>query len=167
MLPEGSIMTADVGQNQMWVAQGLEMGRGLRILNSSGYGSMGFSLPAAIGAATVSPHNIVCAFMGDGGLQMNIQELEFLKLHQPNVKCIIFNNNTLGMMREVQKLHYNNHFYGSNTNVFQSSNLEKLADAYDMSYMCIESMSEIDMLSVVFEKKLPILLIAGYSLIHY
>lgn len=153
MLPEESIMTADVGQNQMWVAQGLEMGRGLRVLNSSGYGSMGFSLPAAIGASIAHPQNVVCAFMGDGGLHMNIQELEFLKLHHPNVKCIVFNNNTLGMMREVQKLYYNNHFYGSNIEVFQSPDLEKLADAYGVSYVCIESINDLDVLSAVFEKE--------------
>lgn len=138
MIPEGAIITADVGQNQMWVNQGLTIKKKQRVLNSSGYGSMGFSLPAAIGASYANNVEIILAFMGDGGFHMNIQELEYLKIHRSNIKCIIFNNNTLGMMREVQKRYYWEHYYGSNIQDFQCPNIGLLAQAYNLKYLCIE-----------------------------
>lgn len=138
MIPENAVITADVGQNQMWVNQGLLLKKGQRVLNSSGYGSMGFSLPAGIGASYVQSKPVVLAFMGDGGFHMNMQELEYLKLHRPNVKCIVFNNNTLGMMREVQKRYYREHYYGSNIQDFQCPNLRLLAETYGLDYLYIE-----------------------------
>ena len=152
-IPKDAVVTADVGQNQMWVAQGMKSERGIRLLNSSGYGSMGFSLPAAIGASCRGGEVPTYAFMGDGGLQMNIQEFEYLKLKNPNVKCIVLNNNTLGMMREVQKRYYNNHFYGSNLEDYQSANLQKLADAYQLPYVRINTYEELDAFWAVLEKK--------------
>lgn len=132
------IFTNDVGQNEMWVCQGLDIKKGQRLLSSSGYGSMGFSLPAAIGACFVTSNSKVIAFTGDGGFQMNLQELQFVNIHKLKIKCIVFNNNTLGLMRDVQRVYYNSHFLGSNTDLFQCVDIKKIAEAYDINYCKIE-----------------------------
>lgn len=152
-LPIDSIITADVGQNEMWTAQGIVRIGESRFLCSSGYGSMGFSLPAAIGASYANPNRDIVAFMGDGGFQMNMQELEYLKLHQINIKLIIFNNNTLGMMREVQRAHYDGKYYGSNINEFQCPNLKKIADAYNMPYYLVEKNSDLNVMEILCNTK--------------
>ncbi|MCM1251826.1 MAG: thiamine pyrophosphate-binding protein [Clostridium sp.] len=133
-----TVVTADVGQNQMWVAQGISLKGNMRLLNSGGYGSMGFSLPAAIGASIARNNQMVVAFMGDGGFQMNIQELQYLKLNNPNIKCIIFNNNTLGMMKDVQRQFYNSHFCGSSPEYYQCVNVSNIAQAYGLKYYLVD-----------------------------
>lgn len=156
-LPKNSVVTADVGQNQMWVAQGFTAKEGVRFLSSSGYGSMGYSLPAAIGASFIS-QGPVLAFTGDGGLQMNLQELNTLSLLRPNVKCVIFNNNTLGMMREVQKRYYNEHYIGANIKEFTCPNVEMLAKTFNLQYIKVENNDEFDVLKKVFNDKEPYLI---------
>ena len=136
--PEYTIYTNDVGQNEMWVCQGLKLKQNQRLLSSSGYGSMGFSIPAAIGSGIAEPNACIVSFMGDGGFQMNMQELQFIKIHKMNIKCCVFNNNTLGMMRDVQRIYYNSHFLGSDTDLFQCPDLERIAWTYSMKYIRIE-----------------------------
>lgn len=131
------VVVADVGQNEMWTAQGFVTGKGLRFLCSSGYGTMGFSLPCAIGASYANSTGSIYSFMGDGGFQMNMQELAFLKLHPRRLKCIVFNNGTLGMMREVQKLYYDSKFYGNNEADFFCPDLQALAHTYDLHYFLL------------------------------
>lgn len=132
------ISCADIGQNQMWVAQAYQSGPFRRMVNSGGYGSMGFALPAAIGASISKPETPVLCFTGDGGFHMNLQELEFLTLHRPNIKCIVFNNNVLGLMREVSSRYYQSHYYGNTPKDFCCANLGRLALAYDIPYVRIE-----------------------------
>ena len=103
---------------------------------------MGFSLPAAIGAKMASPEREVVSFSGDGGFHMNLQELQFVKIRSLNIKFVVFNNNTLGMMREVQRIYYNDNYVGSNTDEFLCVDLEKVAYLYDMDYIAISSESE-------------------------
>lgn len=155
MADENTVFTNDVGQNQMWVCQGINLKKGQRLLNSSGYGSMGFSLPAAVGASIWNKDNLTVSFSGDGGFHMNMQELQFVAMYNLNIKCIVFNNNTLGMMREVQRLYYNNHFLGSNEGEFRCVNLKKLADVYDMRYFCIDSMKQCEVLEQEFKRTGP------------
>jgi acetolactate synthase I/II/III large subunit len=155
LLTNEAIITSDVGQNQMWVAQGFRGKAGQRLLNSCGLGSMGYSLPAAIGAKTACPDRQVIAFMGDGGLQMNLQELQFIAQRQLDIKCIVFNNNTLGMMREVQKRYYNEHYYGANPREFACVHLARLAHAYDLGYHRIDSLASIARLGTVFADDRP------------
>lgn len=138
-----SIVTSDVGQNQMWVAQAFKVKTGQRLLNSCGLGSMGYSLPAAIGAKIADPEKQVIAFTGDGGLQMNLQEFMLIGKRQLGIKCIVFNNNTLGMMREVQARYYNAHYYGANVNDFACVDLEKLSEVYNIGYMKIGKLGDI------------------------
>jgi acetolactate synthase-1/2/3 large subunit len=143
LLDDDAILTNDVGQNQMWVSQAFRKRGDQRLLNSSGLGSMGYSLPASIGAKIAFPDRQVIAFTGDGGLHMNIQELMLVGQRQMGIKCIVMNNNTLGMMREVQKRYYNSHYYGSNVEEFACADLQKIAAAYNLSYIKIESEDQI------------------------
>ncbi|NTU70750.1 MAG: thiamine pyrophosphate-binding protein [Coriobacteriia bacterium] len=97
-----SAYVADVGQNQMWAAQSLRLREGQRFLTSGGMGAMGFSLPSAIGAALARPGAPVVAIAGDGGLQVNIQELETVARLGLPLKIIVMNNRCLGMVRQFQ-----------------------------------------------------------------
>ncbi len=149
-----SIITSDVGQNQMWVAQGIILQKQNRLLNSAGLGSMGYSLPAAIGASYMV-NDVIISFSGDGGFLMNLQELNFLSLLHRNIKCIIFNNSSLGMMREVQKRYYDENYIGTNKESFSCPNLQKLAEAFNLKYIKIENNSQFNKLARVFSDKDP------------
>lgn len=152
---QDAILVSDVGQNQMWVAQGFSARGNRKLLNSCGHGSMGYSLPAAIGAKIAHPDRQVIAFTGDGGLHMNIQELMFLGHQRVGVKCVVFNNNTLGMMREVQARYYQSHYYGSNQQEFACANLEKLADAYGLGFARVETLNDIETAASALTDDLP------------
>ncbi|RCX19010.1 acetolactate synthase-1/2/3 large subunit [Fontibacillus phaseoli] len=94
----------DVGQHQMWASQSFEIQDGQRLINSGGMGAMGFALPAAIGAALASSKEVL-VIAGDGGIQLNIQELDTItRLHLP-IKIVVLNNNSLGMVRQFQDLY--------------------------------------------------------------
>lgn len=100
------IICIDVGQNQMWAAQSFRLKKGQRMLISGGMGSMGFSLPAAIGAALACPGRRVLAICGDGGIQVNIQDMDSLAARRLPVKVILMNNGCLGMVRQFQDLYF-------------------------------------------------------------
>jgi len=97
-----SAFVTDVGQNQMWSAQSLRLGAGQRFLTSAGMGAMGFSLPAAIGAAISTPGSPVVSIAGDGGTQVNIQELETVARLGLPMKLVVLDNGCLGMVRQFQ-----------------------------------------------------------------
>ncbi|HDG1707963.1 TPA: acetolactate synthase large subunit [Kluyvera ascorbata] len=101
-----AIITTDVGQHQMWVAQAYPMNRPRQWLTSGGLGTMGFGLPAAIGAALVNPDKKVLCFSGDGSLMMNIQEMATAAENQLDVKIILMNNQALGLVHQQQSLFY-------------------------------------------------------------
>ena len=150
---KNAVFTADVGANQMWVAQGLRIRENQRLLNSAGFGAMGYSLPAGIGASYIVPETI--SFTGDGGFQMNLQELNTLSLRRNNVKCIVFNNNNLGLMRNLQKNFYNNHFYGNNEKEFTCPDLKKLANSFNIKYVKIEDENDFSKLRDIFDNNEP------------
>ena len=102
--PEDTIVASDVGQNQMWVAQYFRVRHPRSFLSSGGLGTMGFSLPAAIGAKIGNPDKPVLMFAGDGGFQMSFSELMTIKRYNLNVKMIILDNGHLGMVRQWQEL---------------------------------------------------------------
>lgn len=102
----GDIVCVDVGQNQMWAAQSFRLKRGQRMLISGGMGSMGFSLPAAIGAALAAPNRRVIVVCGDGGIQVNIQDMDSLPARKLPIKIILMNNGCLGMVRHFQDLYF-------------------------------------------------------------
>jgi acetolactate synthase I/II/III large subunit len=108
-----TIITTDVGQHQMWVAQGYPFRAPRTFLTSGGLGTMGFGLPAAIGAALANPDKQVICISGDGSIQMNIQELATLAELGLNVAVIIMNNQHLGLVRQQQELFFNGNYIAS------------------------------------------------------
>jgi acetolactate synthase-1/2/3 large subunit len=106
LLPPDAIVTTDVGQHQMWVAQAYPVRRPRTLLTSGGLGTMGFGLPAAIGAALAAPDRRVVCVSGDGSILMNIQELATLAELDLPVAVLIFNNAQLGLVRQQQELFY-------------------------------------------------------------
>ncbi len=105
-----AILVTDVGQNQMLAARYFKYTQPDSIVTSGGLGTMGFGLPAAIGAKIGAPEREVCLFVGDGGLQMTIQELGTILEFKVPVKIILLNNNFLGMVRQWQELFYHKHY---------------------------------------------------------
>ncbi len=110
---EGAIITTDVGQHQMRVAQAYPFERPRQFLTSGGLGTMGFGLPAAMGAALEDPEATVVCFSGDGSILMNIQELVTAAEENLNVKIIICNNNSLGLVHQQQDLFYGKNIFAS------------------------------------------------------
>ncbi|HOP62995.1 MAG TPA: biosynthetic-type acetolactate synthase large subunit [Spirochaetota bacterium] len=108
-----AIITTDVGQHQMWVARTYPFGKGRSFLTSGGLGTMGFGLPAAIGAAYANPDKEIICFTGDGSILMNIQELATLAELNLNVKVVLLNNGQLGLVRQQQELFYGGNFFAT------------------------------------------------------
>lgn len=124
-----AILVTDVGQNQMMAARYFKYSKNRSIVTSGGLGTMGFSLPAAIGATFGAPKRTVCSFMGDGGLQMNIQELGTIMEQKAPVKIIVLNNNYLGNVRQWQAMFFNKKY--SFTPMLNPDYM-KIASAYDI-----------------------------------
>jgi acetolactate synthase-1/2/3 large subunit len=136
-----AIVASDVGQHQMWGAQFLKFNHPRLWLNSGGLGSMGFGLPAAIGAQFARPDKLVFALVGDGGFQMSIPELATIANHALPVKIIVMNNGHLGMVRQWQELFYNNRLSSVQLDGFPDP--EKLAGAYGFHGRTVESVREL------------------------
>jgi acetolactate synthase-1/2/3 large subunit len=123
-----AIVTADVGQHQMWSAQLIRFDEPRLWINSGGLGAMGFGLPAAIGAQFARPDKLVFAIVGDGGFQMSVPELATISSYGLPIKIIVMNNGHLGMVRQWQELFYQNRLSQVKLDCFPDA--EKLAGAY-------------------------------------
>ena len=123
-----AIVATDVGQHQMWTAQFFTFTRPRTLLSSGGLGTMGFGLPAAMGAQVAFPKRQVISICGDGGIQMNIQEMATLVQNRLPVKIVILNNNFLGMVRQWQELFFGKRY--SQTCMELPIDYVKLAEAY-------------------------------------
>jgi acetolactate synthase I/II/III large subunit len=123
-----AIVCSDVGQHQMWAAQLVRFNEPRLWINSGGLGSMGFGLPAAVGAQFACPEKLVFALVGDGGFQMSIPELGTIAVNGLPIKIIVMNNGHLGMVRQWQELFYNNRLSAVTLDCFPDA--EKLAGAY-------------------------------------
>ena len=109
-LPENTVVTSDVGQHQMWVAQHMQFQSPRNHISSSGLGTMGFGLPAAVGAKVARPQDEVVLVSGDGSFMMNVQELGTLRRAQLPVKMVLLDNQRLGMVRQWQELFFDGRF---------------------------------------------------------
>jgi acetolactate synthase-1/2/3 large subunit len=136
-----AIVSSDVGQHQMWGAQLIRFNHPRLWINSGGLGSMGFGLPAAIGAQFAQPDKLVFALVGDGGFQMSIPELGTIANNKLPIKIIIMNNGYLGMVRQWQELFYKNRLSSVLLEGFPDP--EKLAGAYGFTGKTVEKPSEL------------------------
>lgn len=136
-----AILVTDVGQNQMFGARYFKFTQTRSIVTSGGLGTMGFGLPAAIGAKFAAPERTVCLFCGDGGLQMTIQELGTILETGVGVKIILLNNNYLGMVRQWQQLFFHQRY--SETSMV-SPDFVVLASAYGIKSRRVERREELD-----------------------
>jgi len=134
-----AIITSDVGQHQMWAAQYYHFSQPRRWINSGGLGTMGFGLPAAMGAAVGCPDRLVCCVAGDGSVQMNMQELATCAQDQIPVKIFIMNNGYLGMVRQWQELFWDGRY--SHVDMGRFPDFVKLAEAYGVTGLRLEDKS--------------------------
>lgn len=133
------IVVTDVGQHQMLTAQFYNFNKPRKFITSGGLGTMGFGLPAAIGAHIANPDNLVLNITGDGSFQMNLQELATCREHNIPVKIIIMNNGYLGMVRQMQEKIYNNRYQVEMTN----PDFVKIAEAYDLFAIRVTNKNEL------------------------
>lgn len=134
---------ADVGSHQMWAAQSLELLSGQHFLTSGGMGAMGFSLPAAIGACIALNKEPVVVVIGDGCMQLNIQELQTIVRNKLPIKIVVMNNRTLGMIRQFQDSYFDSR-YQSTYWGYNAPDFTKVALAYGIDATTIDDMDEIE-----------------------
>ena len=133
------IVVTDVGQHQMLTAQFYNFNKPGKFITSGGMGTMGFGLPASIGAHIANPNNLVLNITGDGSFQMNLQELATCREHNIPIKIIIMNNGYLGMVRQMQEKIYNNRYQVEMTN----PDFVKIAEAYDLFAIRVTNKDEL------------------------
>lgn len=155
-MQDDGIYVADVGQNQIWSC-GYHIVKDGRFLTSGGMGTMGYSIPAAMGAKLADKSKQVIAVCGDGSFQMSMMELATMRQHNIPVKIVVLKNNYLGMVREYQHYTYKDHY--SVVDLSGSPDLEKLSAAYDMKFLRLENMNRADeILDEFLEKDESVLL---------
>lgn len=144
-ISENTVITTDVGQNQVWIAQSFELKAGQEVLFSGGHGAMGYSLPAAIGACYAHDRKPIVSFNGDGGLQMNIQELQMIAREQLPIKIVVFNNNSLGMIRHFQEMYFDgNSFQTRPQGGYTAPEFTRIAEAYGIRTLKCRRVEEIN-----------------------
>ncbi|MBW3698403.1 acetolactate synthase 2 catalytic subunit [Vibrio sp. T187] len=141
MMPESSIISTDVGQHQMWAAQHMQPRDPQNFITSAGLGTMGFGLPAAMGAAVARPDDQSILVSGDGSFMMNVQELGTLKRRQIPVKMVLLNNSRLGMVRQWQSLFFDGRH--SETILDDNPDFVMLAKAFDIPGKTITRKEEV------------------------
>lgn len=139
---DAKVYLADVGSHQMWAAQSLELSKGQFFLTSGGMGAMGFSLPAGIGASIALNKQPVVVLVGDGCMQINIQELQTIIRNKLPVKIIVLNNRTLGMIRQFQDSYFESR-YQSTYWGYDAPDFAEVARAYGILSRTIEIPSEV------------------------
>jgi acetolactate synthase-1/2/3 large subunit len=142
LMPDSSIVSTDVGQHQMWAAQHIQPRDPQNFITSAGLGTMGFGLPAAMGAAVARPDDQSILITGDGSFMMNVQELGTLKRRQIPVKIVLLNNQRLGMVRQWQSLFFDGRH--SETILDDNPDFVMLAKAFDIPGKTITKKEEVE-----------------------
>ncbi|MBY7975888.1 acetolactate synthase 2 catalytic subunit [Vibrio fluvialis] len=142
MMPDSAMVSTDVGQHQMWAAQHIQPRDPQNFISSAGLGTMGFGLPAAMGAAVARPNDQSILITGDGSFMMNIQELGTLKRRQIPVKMVLLNNQRLGMVRQWQSLFFDGRH--SETILDDNPDFIMLAKAFDIPGKTITKKEEVE-----------------------
>ncbi|MGM3173486.1 acetolactate synthase 2 catalytic subunit [Dickeya lacustris] len=141
-MPAETVITTDVGQHQMWAAQHMHFTRPENFITSSGLGTMGFGVPAAVGAQVARPENTVICVSGDGSFMMNVQELGTIKRKRLPVKILLLDNQRLGMVRQWQQLFFDERY--SETNLSDNPDFLMLASAFGIPGQHITRKDQID-----------------------
>lgn len=149
-MQENGVYVADVGQNQIWSC-GYHVVKEGQFLTSGGMGTMGYSIPAAMGAKVAAPDRQVIAVCGDGSFQMSMMELATMRQHNIPVKIVVLKNNYLGMVRQYQHFSYKDNY--SVVDLSGSPDLEKLASAYDLPFLRLHNMEKVDEIIDAFLKE--------------
>lgn len=158
VVDEDAVITTDVGQNQVWIAQSFQIKSGQQILFSGGHGSMGYSLPAAIGAYYASEKPVIC-INGDGGIQMNIQELQLIAREEIPIKIIVLNNYSLGMIRHFQEMYFESNYVQTRKEKgYTPPDFTKIANAYGIRSINVTSVEQLEELRVILIDALPVLI---------
>jgi acetolactate synthase I/II/III large subunit len=142
LVPQDTIVSTDVGQHQMWAIQHFHFDYAGQLLTSGGFGTMGFGLGAAIGASVGNPDKTVIHITGDGSFRMNCNELATEEHYNLPIITFIFNNSTLGMVRQWQTLIYNKHY--SQTTLDRGPDFVKLAEAYGLNGRRASNVEELE-----------------------
>lgn len=159
LLPVNPVVAVDVGQNQCWVAQSLVLkGNKGRIHIGGGYGTMGCGLPYAIGASIATGNGLVYCVTGDGGFQMNIQELETVKRENLPIKMFVLNNRVLGKISETQHFNHDNRYANTTeSSGYSVPDFKKIAEAYGICAFKLESYGELQQYAEWFTNNQPCL----------
>lgn len=136
-----AVLVTDVGQHQMMGVRYFKYSQSRSVVTSGGLGTMGFGLPAAIGAKYGTPDRTICLFVGDGGIQMTIQELGVIMQYGVNVKIILLNNHFLGMVRQWQELFFEERY---SETVMTNPDFVKISNAYNIPARKVETREELD-----------------------
>jgi acetolactate synthase-1/2/3 large subunit len=149
-----AVVCSDVGQHQMWAAQYFQFAEPRNWINSGGLGTMGFGLPAAMGAQIARPDDLVCVISGDGSIQMNIQELATIRENDLPVKVIVLNNGYLGMVRQWQELFWDKRYSAVDTG--QWPDFVRLAEAYGIAgHRLVDKTTLVDDLRAILQADGP------------
>ncbi|MCX7044222.1 MAG: thiamine pyrophosphate-binding protein [Candidatus Sumerlaeota bacterium] len=139
---QAAVYAVDVGQHQMWAAQSAQLDSGQRFLTSGGMGSMGFALPASVGAALACAPRPVVVIAGDGGMQHNIQELQTIAHHRLPIKIVVINNGSHGMVRQFQESYFESRFEATVWG-YSAPDFVKVAEAYGIPAIGIEKEEDV------------------------
>ena len=139
----GDVVAVDVGQNQIWAAQSFRPRAGVRVMISGGMAPMGFALPAVLGAYMARPHARPMVITGDGGLQMNIQELETIMRNRVPAIIVVMNNRSLGLIRQFQDMYFAGRHCGS-VDGYSAPDFQRIAEAYGLRAITVGDPSDVE-----------------------
>ncbi len=151
-------IVCDVGQHMMWVGQSIRGKEGQKILFSGAHGAMGYGLPAALGASVAEPNRTVYCFCGDGAVQMNIQELQWLKREHRDIVVVVFNNQSLGMITQLQEAYFDETYHGTDNPQYTTPAFAAVAQAYGIDAVAVNTIEGVQAAMNTRKKGQPFLL---------